>query len=41
MDRLIVGSRFKIGGKGENLVEEKRGKGFVRKLKPLTGARLK
>jgi|PlaIllAssembly_1097288.scaffolds.fasta_scaffold77120_2 predicted TIM-barrel enzyme len=41
MDGLIVGSRFKKGGKGESLVEGNRVKGFVRKSKPLTGARLK
>jgi hypothetical protein len=40
-DGFIVGSYFKKGGKGENLVEEKRVRAFVRQLKSLTGARLK
>jgi hypothetical protein len=40
-DGFIVGSYFKRGGKGENRVEEKRVKTFMRKLKSLSGARLK
>lgn len=40
-DGFIVGSYFKKGGKGENLVEEKRVTAFMRKFKLLSGARLK
>jgi predicted TIM-barrel enzyme len=41
MDGPTVGSRFNKGGKGENLVDGNRVKGFVRKFKSLAGARLK
>jgi hypothetical protein len=40
-DGFIVGSYFKKGGRGKNRVEEKRVKAFMRKLKSLSGVRLK
>jgi hypothetical protein len=40
-DGFIIGSYFKKGGKGENLVEERRVKAFMHKFKFLSGGWLK